>query len=191
MTWCALTWCHVGAGYRKAPLLGRISNFKMTWTNNRTQRHAALAMMDITNWNCPFAVTLTLKQAYNDGHARVALGAYDASKNLTHFLNLMNKAVLSKAALRRGQKLNCIPVIEDGNVRPHYHLCLDKPDDLSDEHFIALVETCWRKTKFGYTETQIKRCDAGWVRYITKYQTKSAYADSIDWLNFHNSDRAV
>lgn len=155
------------------------------------QRCAAFELMDISHWNCPFAVTLTLKQAYYDGDIRVALGAYDASKNLTHFLNLMNKAVFNKAALRRGEKLNCIPVIEDGNVRPHYHLCLDKPAELSDEHFIALVETCWRKTKFGYVETQIKPCDAGWLSYMTKYQTESAYTDSIDWLNFHNSDRAV
>lgn len=155
------------------------------------QRDAALAMMDISTWHCPFAVTLTLKQAYYDGHTRVALGAYDASKNLRHFLNLMNKAVLGKASVRQGQKLNCIPVIEDANVRPHYHLCLAKPPELPDEHFIALVETCWRKTKFGYTQTKIERCDAGWVRYITEYQTKSAYTDAIDWLNFHNPDRAV
>lgn len=148
-------------------------------------------MMDITGWNSPFAVTLTLKQAHYDGLTRVALGPYEASKNLRHFLNLVNKSVLTKAELRRGEKLNCIPVIEDGNVRPHFHLCLDKPAELSDEHFIALIETCWRKTKFGYTETQIKRCDAGWLNYMTKYKTKSAYADSIDWMNFHNSDRAV
>lgn len=163
----------------------------MTWTNNGTQRSAVVGMMDITNWDCPFAVTLTLKLAYYDGNTRIPLSSYDASKSLRHFLNLMNKSVLSKAAMRRGEKLNCIAVIEEGNVRPHFHLCMDKPADFSDEHFIALIESCWRKTNFGYSETDIRRCDVGWISYITKYRTKSAYADSIDWLNFHNTDRAV
>lgn len=163
----------------------------MIFTTEKAIRAAALKMMDIGTWGNPFAVTLTLKQAYYEGNNRVALSAYDAEQNLRHFLNLLNRAAHGKAAVRSGQKLKCIAVREDGNVRPHFHLCIDKPSHLSNEHFVALIETCWRKTRFGYGQTDIRPCDGGWVQYITKHRTKSAYADSIDWLNFHNTDRAV
>jgi hypothetical protein len=73
-------------------------------------------------------------------------------------------------------------------TRRHFHLCLDKPESLSIEDFSTLINECWQKTWFGYDEIVVKECDSGWLSYMAKFRTKDDYSDSIDWLNFNNSE---
>jgi hypothetical protein len=124
-----------------------------------------------------------------EGDCRVRVGA---KRNLRLFLNILNRRTFGKSGVRKGKKLNCVAIME-GNTRPHFHLCLEKPGGFSDSDFIELIGLAWAKTRFGDCQFDAKPCyDVnGWLDYITKYRTKSDYSDSIDWKNFHNADRAV
>lgn len=159
----------------------------MTSTIYQAVRKASLEFASEIDWQRPFAASLTLKTAYYENHVRVPLTRIDASQNLHHFLNLLNRKIYSTAERRRGANIKCVGTIEDGGVRPHFHLCLDRPAHISDEQFCALVMTCWHRTRFGYTQVDIKPCTDvdGWLRYIAKYKTKTDYLDAIDWMNVH------
>ena len=156
-------------------------------------RNAIHSVFDISKFRSPHAVTLTMKQArYIGGLCYIKLTETEASQNLRHFLNVVNRKVFGSGGVRKGERLNCYPVLECDSVRFHYHLCLDKPDALTIEGFTALIHKTWRRTNFGYKEVEVKPCDAGWIPYMTKFQTKSdGYADAIDWINYHISEREV
>jgi hypothetical protein len=140
---------------------------------------------DISLFGCPTAVTLTLKQSYRVGGFTVPLTEIDATQNLRHFLNLLNRKIFGNG-VRQGRHIGCYAVREGNgkSVRFHYHLCLDKPDQLEDEEFMMLIRQSWLKTRFGYPEIEISmRCDAGYIDYMLKLKTKDDFASSIDWLN--------
>ena len=114
-----------------------------------------------------------------------------ASANLRHFLNRLNQHVYGNAAERYGKAVPVIPVIEGGNgTRLHYHLVIDCPRDDLREGYVGLLVDLWHKTPWGYNKFQID-ADSGesFTKYITKYRDKPNYADAIDWLNYHTSDR--
>ena len=132
-----------------------------------------------------------MKKCYVVNESTFWLTKIEASENLKHFLNLVNRAVYGKSGVRKKYRVNCLPALEDYNVRPHYHLCLDKPERMTMEQFTLIIHQSWSKTYFGFKEIDVKICDGGWIGYMTKYKTKENFADSIDWLNYHNSERAV
>jgi hypothetical protein len=130
-------------------------------------------------------VSLTLKQ-FAEG---VKLDEIRASKNLRHFLNLLNSEVYGKRFKRFGKRLNVIPALErSSSGRLHYHLVLQKPQSRhveiaqeADKAFLSLVENCWKRTPFGYEQIHIHdRIDHGWTDYISK---NANTGDGIDWLN--------
>ena len=132
-------------------------------------------------------VSLTLKQ-FAEG---VKLDDIRASKNLRHFLNFLNTEIYGKRFRRFGKKLNVIPALErSSSGRLHYHLVLQKPQSRhpemaqeADKAFLALIQSCWKRTPFGYEQIHIHdRVDHGWTDYISK--TANA-GDGIDWQN-HN-----
>ena len=47
------------------------------------------------------------------------------------------------------------------------------------------IEMAWHATHFGYDEIDIEPCYHldGWLDYMTKRQTKTDFASSIDWNN--------
>ncbi len=130
-------------------------------------------------------VSLTLKQ-FAEG---VKLDDIRASKNLRHFLNFLNTEVYGKRFKRFGKKLNVIPSLErSSSGRLHYHLVLQQPQSRhpemaqeADKAFLALIQSCWERTPFGYEQIHIHdRVDHGWTDYISK--TANA-GDGIDWQN--------
>lgn len=146
----------------------------------------------VDDWNCAFALTLTLKQRIGgDGGISApatSLTREIASQNLKHFLNVLNKQVHGAAAQRHGKRLPVFSVLEGGNgKRLHYHLVIDCPRDDLIEVFPAMVVLAWRKTLWGYGQTDVKPCDAGWVNYMTKLRDKPDFASAIDWENCHIS----
>jgi len=128
-----------------------------------------------------------MKQAIQAGPVKVYVDPLKASQNLSHFLNLLNAKLYTKSQRRKGQQIRCIPVLEDGS-RYHYHLCLDRPANVSAVRFMNLIHELWQRTDFGYWMVEVAPCDFGWVRYIAKGRSKSVFADAIDWANFHNPD---
>ena len=148
--------------------------------------------IDIDHWNHPFGVTLTLKQRIwidnNRGRHGVTLNPEDGSRNLRHFLNVLNKQVYGSSSRRYGKRLPVISILEGGGTkRLHYHLVIDCPRDDLIEVFPSMVIQTWRQTLWGYDQTHITPCDEGWVSYITKSRDKPDFGQSIDWLNCHNS----
>lgn len=124
------------------------------------------------------AVTLTLKQ--QDGPTR--LDGIEASKNLRHFLNRLNKKVFGNAAQRFGKKVEVVPMLEASYAgRLHYHLALKNPFPTMSICRSAIID-CWSKTRWGYDEVDVQPIySAGWIDYITK----SKLTDVWDVENSH------
>lgn len=147
---------------------------------------------DISTWDAPYAVTLTLRQkriAHDDRGRQfeVRLTPDRASQNFRHFLKLLNAQMFGKAATRFGRCVNVIPILEGGDgKRLHYHAVINCPcDDLRDQ-FHAAIFSCWSKTDWGYWEHDVQPgADAGWIDYISKTRDKPVFADAIDWTNCH------
>ena len=149
-------------------------------------RAAVLNFIDRSLWRNPCAVTLTLKRGLMNNGAYVKIDAIRASENIKHFRNRLNRSLLGRAATRNGRGLACFAVYEGTTVvLPHCHLCLDRPDDIAIERYVAEIEKAWHATDFGNHHVDIRPCYDfdGWLEYMTKRQTKSDFASSIDWNN--------
>ena len=114
-----------------------------------------------------------------------------ASRNMGFFLNRLNKHVYRNAAVRYGKQVPVIPVMESGDAkRLHYHAVIDCPRDDLREGYSTLLNTLWQETPWGHRQTHTHAdSDDGWKDYISKFRDKPNYADSVDWLNYHNLDR--
>lgn len=155
-------------------------------------RDAFRDFVDLSTWQAPYAVTLTLRQKriMEDGQGRsfeVRLTPDRASQNFRHFMKLLNAAVHGKAASRFGRSVNVVPILEGGNgKRLHYHAAIDCPRDDLRHDFHHLIFSCWAKTDWGYWEHDVQpHADAGWIDYISKTRDKPVFADAIDWSNCH------
>jgi hypothetical protein len=114
------------------------------------------------------AVSLTIKQ--QDGPA--SLTKLEAGKNLTHFLNRLNKRAFGNAASRHKRKFPVITMLERTlSGRWHHHLSLRNPFSNVKTCRLA-VEDCWAKTRWGYHEVDVQELYDldGWLCYITKSQ---------------------
>ena len=150
-------------------------------------RAAVLEFTDRTTWQNPYAVTLTLKQATSNNGAYTKIDAIRASETLRHFRNRLNRSLLGKSSARSGQHIPCFAVYEGTtDVRPHYHLCLDRPANIH----VRMVRV--RDTKRHGTPLTLATIRSisslvqtvdGWIKYMTKRQTKTDFTSSIDWNN--------
>ena len=126
-------------------------------------------------------MTLTLRQAIICNGTWVSLSQYDASRNLRHFLNLLNKKVFRSA---KKCSLGCYSVLEgDDDIRKHYHLLLEMPESVTVEKYAYLIQNLWSQTLWGYNKVDVKSANEGWLRYMSKYKNKTVYSDAIDWEN--------
>jgi hypothetical protein len=126
-----------------------------------------------------FAVTLTMKQ-HTKGQT---LDEMNASQNLRHFLNLLNRACFGTAARRKNMSVEVIPVLEKSySGRLHYHLTLRNPNPKQAFFFQQRIADCWKKTDFADAQIDIQIASdvSGWNRYITKDRRTN-----IDWENYH------
>lgn len=149
----------------------------------RRNKEAYLKWLRRIEFNDPYAVTLTLKQAITNEHGRHVLTADRASQNMRHFLNLLSKALLGASKTKH---LRRFVVLEGDDVtRPHFHLKLDKPSHWKPSEFAAQVLIAWYKTDWGYDLAEIGPCDLRWDAYLLKLRSKYEYDMSIDVLNSH------
>ena len=155
----------------------------------RTLAHR-IALLDFCKsktWTSPHAVTLTLKVGSQIGGAWHTLTQYEAQQNLRHWLNVLRKKLVRLGFAKDGE-LQRVPIFEgrEHEVRPHYHLMLDKPDCIETPQYESLIRYEWQRTRWGHQRVTVDACydEDGWLRYISKLRTKEQYADSIDWTNF-------
>jgi hypothetical protein len=88
----------------------------------------------------------------------IDLDPITCSRNFSHFSNRLNKAILRNSFTRYGNRIPMMPVIERSHVqRYHYHTVIDRTEHVSRNEF------------------------------NTKFQTKEAYSDSIDWQNLRRN----
>jgi hypothetical protein len=125
------------------------------------------------------AVTLSLKQNINGEH----IDRIKASKNIRHFLNLLNKKIYGNAFQRYGKKIEVISVLENSySGRLHCHLAINNPYPEEPIWFETLLHQQWKKTRWGYSENNIQHnANPGWINYITKLNPH----DEVDWENYH------
>lgn len=130
------------------------------------------------------AVTLTFgKKRYEQQYSREA-----CEKTLRHFLNVLNKRLFKngyKSPTKFKRRLEVLAVMEGDDVyHRHYHLLLERPEDLSDFRFFWITKECWAKTHLGGSQIKIHYdADKGWLNYMLKARSKEKYDDSIDWVN--------
>lgn len=142
----------------------------------------------IERWTHPFAVTLTLRQSRQVAGASSAyLTPELASRNVRHFLNLLNKEIYGSAAQRFNKRIRSLAVAEGtATKRLHYHLMLDCPHSHHIDHFPSMVAEAWAKTDWGYPQMIVRSCDKGWLSYMTKFRDKPDFASAFDWDLCHN-----
>ena len=130
--------------------------------------------------NC-FGITLTLKQQIKNQR----LDKISSSQNLRHFLNVLNQKCFGNQSKRFNKRLKVLPVIERSKgKRLHFHLTLENPFPNDPNRFSYLIESVWKKTRFGHNHIHINsNIDEGWNDYITKFDHKD---DEVDWMNFHS-----
>lgn len=160
----------------------------MGYLSNVAMQSSLREWLKMDKWHSPFAVTLTLKQRlWLDGGASVALTPDLASRNLRHFLNLVNKRVYGSSAQRNGNRIRSVVALEGGHFkRLHYHLMLDCPRDELTMEFPAILTKAWVSTDWGYPQIDIQPCDQGWLNYMTKLRDKADFASAFDWELCHN-----
>jgi hypothetical protein len=170
-------------------------------------RDTMLAACSLENWNQPFAVTLTMKQARrvvvptsassllktSTPEVTIYLDRDSCVRTFRHFSNVLNRCVYGNAFRRYGKRTRVIPVIEHDKVhRWHYHAVIDCPPHINIEAFPCLISEAWTATDFGHRQIDVKpNADQGWVSYMLKRRSKDDYDLCIDWLNFYNPLTAV
>lgn len=144
---------------------------------------------DLSRFANPIAVTLTMKQGIKIGSSFQWLSREFAIQNYRHFMNLLNVEVFGKRFKRHGVRIQTIPILEGDNLsRLHFHCVMDRPDEIDIDRFSWMIETCWKRTDWGYNQIDIQpSCNDGWTKYISKYRGKTDYIDSFDWSNTHLS----
>jgi hypothetical protein len=158
--------------------------------NDNNLQQSVRSFCDITLWNNAIAVTLSLRQVIWSNGLSIDLTPERCSRNVRHFLNVLNRLVYGNATKRFGQAVSILPVIEhDETHRYHVHAAIDCPEHLTVEAFSAMIREAWYRTDWGYKYIHIDAsADAGWVTYMTKRRQKTDYGLSIDWVNFHKSN---
>jgi hypothetical protein len=127
--------------------------------------------------NC-FGVTLTMKQRADNK----SLDNISSSRNLRHFLNVLNKKCFGNAFKRFDKRLRVFPSLERSSIgRWHYHLVLENPFPSNPMKFERMIESAWFKTSYKHRHIDIKhKVNAGWGDYITKFDHRD---NEIDWGN--------
>jgi hypothetical protein len=155
-------------------------------TKNRTKK-----LVEATRkWLCA--------ELFNENHCRYAevtirlnpCDDYRATRTLRHFLNLVNRQLL-KSQHRHSKKYLATVAILEGITKynRHHHLLLENPVGFN-LILIRVIRDAWLKTRrqpgciFRNERPHITLgADYGWLRYITKPQTKRDYADALDVRN--------
>jgi len=163
------------------------------YSRDRLIQKALREWLDISYWKAPCSLTLTMKQYRREWSGSrpvtIFLSTSIASQNLRHFLNLLNRRLMTRSEFRKGRRLFVFPTLEGGDrKRLHYHLTIDRPPNVTLGEFSDEIEREWSKTHWGDRRIELKTADNGWVNYMTKLADKPVFSDSFDWDNANLPD---
>lgn len=135
------------------------------------------------DWTSQHAVTLTFKESVRDLPPKRLPDDLRAQKNVRHFQNLLNRALLPRCANRKGLRLASAFVFEFGGDRTaglHCHGIIECPDPDLVETLPRLVAELWTgRTFWGDQQLKVVPCNQGWVHYMLKVRTKPDYAQCV------------
>ncbi len=145
--------------------------------------------VDISKFNNPYAVTLTLKKSvsgdYLNKPVRVVISKGAASDNFRRFLHFLNGTIYRRVGKRFNKHIKVFAVIERSETKHlHYHAVIDCPKEYVGNDFEGLIRECWAKTIWGNEQIKVDtKINQGWIRYITKLRDKYSVTDAVDWIN--------
>lgn len=153
-------------------------------------RKQILKWLDVGDWDDWYAVTLTFAQSLPDANGGKCLLSRDiASRNLRHYLNVLNKRFWGNAARKYGRRCQVIPTFEYGKAPKkylHYHLFIKKPNHVPAWKFECRLWSDWFKAEWSELSVKVRdNTDSGWLEYITK-DTRGGKTNP-EW-NFENVD---
>ncbi len=162
----------------------RFDNCRKQKTRDVALREAVVEFCDISCWQNPTAVTLTMKKGLERNGVFIPATPERCQQNLRHALNKINHRIYGNRS--RKVRMECVPVLEqDASGRFHYHLALNRPQEVSEDFFPLMMASVWMSTHWGYKQADFQsNADAGWIEYITKLRSKAEFDESIDWGNF-------
>lgn len=134
-------------------------------------------------WTNPYAVTLTFKESVRDLPPMRLPDDLRAQKNVRHFQNLLNRAILPRWVNRKGLRLASAFVFEfggDSTAGLHCHGMIECPNPDHVETLPRLVAELWKgRTYYGDHQLKVVPCNVGWVDYMLKVETKPDYAQCV------------
>ena len=152
---------------------------------------------DTSAWGAFCDVTLTLKQARQNGSGWVKIDGYRARQAFRHLMNLLNRAAYGTAFRRYGKRLRVVPVLEKGEVRArtlrscergtsgrwHIHCAIELPPHFDAIALEKLIRHCWAKVEWGYSRMLVRDgANAGWINYMLKDRQKSEFDGFLDCI---------
>lgn len=149
-------------------------------------------MCDTTHWGSVIALTLNLKQSIPTGTGGfVPLDELMAKKAFGRYMRTLNRRTYKSAFRHHRKRLRVIPILEKSmGGRWHYHIAIEPPLFIEHAAFGELAMEAWLKGDLGYGHGDVcLRADPGWINYMTKGRTKSAfehYFDCIDIDAYYN-----
>lgn len=120
-----------------------------------------------------FFITVTFKQAMTNSHGGVCWGNYEIySAQLCKFLKRLSKKCYGKASYQRTKRrIPGFATLENGfqgEKRWHSHICLKKPDRLTNEVFEKLINEVWIGMEWSMKNIDVLEIERGAVYYSIK-----------------------
>lgn len=112
-----------------------------------------------------------------------------SESHIRSFFSILNNKIFKNSYRRHKKQLNRLSVSEYGkDIGYHYHLTIEKPEHISKDDLIRMIEDIWMNKIDHSTGLHIDRdIDFGWMDYTLKLRSKDTLLDSIDWTNSYIS----
>jgi len=156
------------------------------------EKRTLVQMFDTTHWRSIMGLTLNLKQSSPTGAGGfVPIDELMAKKAFRRYMHALNRCTYRSAYRHHGKRLRVIASLEKSEGgRWHYHVAIEPPTFIDHIAFGELAMKTWLETDSGYGYGDVcLQADSGWIIYMTKRRTKSAfehYFDCIDTDAFYN-----
>jgi hypothetical protein len=161
------------------------------------EKQTLIQFCDTSHWRSIVGLTLNLKQSIPMSTGGfVTIDEVGAKKAFRGYMNVLNRSIYKSAFRHHGKRLRVIPILEKSiGGRWHYHIAIEPPTFIEHAAFGELAMQSWLQTEFGYGCGDIaSQADPGWITYMVKHRTKSAfehYFDCIDIDSFFNPVASV
>lgn len=119
----------------------------------------------------PFNYSVTVNLKKRNPKLNVYSNHEQWEKSAQWFISALNKKILKRAYRYGHQKLNSITAVEIGslNKRPHIHMALGIPPQISHETCIQTINEVHQRMDWSYGEIHIMPYqDSGWIKYLIK-----------------------